>query len=67
MVIGKDHTVETDGFSYVRSDLPELAFHGNDPESYEGAIHFQDVEFIRAVRGARVCRLGSNSKHQAGD
>ncbi len=51
MVVGEKHTVETDGFSYVRSDLPELAFAGSDQETYEEAIRLQDSEFLRACRG----------------
>lgn len=51
MIVGEKHTVETDGFSYAKSDLPELDFKGNDQESYEEAIHLQDVEFLHACQG----------------
>ena len=52
MIVGEKHTVETDGFSYTHSDLPELAFRGDAQETYEEAIHRQDVDFLRACQGA---------------
>ncbi len=51
MIVGENHTIETDGFSYAKSDLPELAFSGDGQETYEEAIHVQDVEFLRACQG----------------
>jgi predicted dehydrogenase len=51
MVVGEKHTIETDGFSYLHSDLPELAFRGSEQETYVEAIHRQDAEFLRACRG----------------
>ncbi len=51
MIVGGKHTVETDGFSYARSDLQELAFTGDEQETYEEAIHLQDTEFLRACQG----------------
>ena len=51
MVVGEKHTIETDGFTYAKSDLPELEFGGNEQETYEEAIHHQDVEFLRACQG----------------
>ena len=51
MIVGENHTIETDGFSYANSDLPELEFRGDEQETYEEAIHLQDVEFLRACQG----------------
>lgn len=51
MIVGEKHTVETDGFSYAHSDLPELAFRGDAQETYEEAIHRQDLEFVRTCQG----------------
>lgn len=51
MVVGEKHTIETDGFTYAGSDLPELSFQGNDRETYESAIHLQDTAFLRAGQG----------------
>jgi predicted dehydrogenase len=50
MVVGENHSVETDGFSYMKSDFPELQFQGNDREIYEDAIRAQDVAFLAACR-----------------
>ncbi|MGA3323970.1 MAG: Gfo/Idh/MocA family oxidoreductase [Terriglobia bacterium] len=51
MIVGENHTIETDGFSYANSDLPELEFRGDEQETYEEAIHLQDVDFLRACQG----------------
>jgi predicted dehydrogenase len=51
-VIGARHSIDTDGFSYLRSDLKELHFAGEAQEAYEEAIRRQDSEFIGACRGA---------------
>jgi 2-hydroxy-4-carboxymuconate semialdehyde hemiacetal dehydrogenase len=51
VVVGAKHTVETDGFSYVRSDLEELQFDGDEREVYEQAIAAQDLHFLQACRG----------------
>ena len=51
MVVGAKHTMETDGFSYIHSDLPDLVFRGNDQETYESAIHRQDLAFLNACQG----------------
>ncbi len=53
-VVGDRHTVETDGFSYVKSDLENLNFSVPDTESYEQGIHDQDVEFLRSCAGDEV-------------
>lgn len=50
-VVGEHHTVETDGFSYLQSDLPELQFTGDGQEIYEGAIRDQDTQFLSACQG----------------
>jgi 2-hydroxy-4-carboxymuconate semialdehyde hemiacetal dehydrogenase len=51
MIVGEKHTVTTDGFTYIRSDLPELEFHGIEQQTYEEAVHLQDAEFLRACQG----------------
>jgi 2-hydroxy-4-carboxymuconate semialdehyde hemiacetal dehydrogenase len=53
LIVGERHTIETDGFSYIRSDLANLQFDGQEQATYERAIHDQDVEFLRACRGER--------------
>jgi 2-hydroxy-4-carboxymuconate semialdehyde hemiacetal dehydrogenase len=51
VVVGTAHTVETDGFSYLRSDLEELQFIGDERVVYEQAIAAQDAQFLGACRG----------------
>lgn len=51
VVVGEKHTVETDGFSYLRSDLDELEFAGDERTVYEQAIATQDTQFLGACRG----------------
>lgn len=50
-VVGDRHTVETDGFSYVKSDLEELNIGMGETDSYERGIHDQDMEFVRLCQG----------------
>ena len=57
IVIGTRHTVETDGFSYIRSDSEELNFDGDEQLVYESAIADQDGEFLRACQG-ECCGVG---------
>lgn len=54
LVVGDRHTAETDGFSYLRSDLDHLSLTIPELESYEKAIHDQDVEFLRSCQGERA-------------
>ena len=54
LIVGERLTVETDGFSYLRSDSEDLSFRGGGQDVYEGAIHDQDMEFIRACRGEKA-------------
>jgi 2-hydroxy-4-carboxymuconate semialdehyde hemiacetal dehydrogenase len=51
LVVGEHHTLETDGFTYLRSDLADLQFAGDAQQVYEQAIRDQDVEFLRACQG----------------
>ena len=51
LVIGKKCTISTDGFSYLRSDLRELQFSGDERKVYEDAIGSQDMAFLGACRG----------------
>jgi 2-hydroxy-4-carboxymuconate semialdehyde hemiacetal dehydrogenase len=50
-VVGTDHACEASAFSHLHSDLPALAFQGNDQRVYEAAIAEQDREFVAACRG----------------
>ncbi len=54
LIVGKKHTAETDGFTYVRSDLAELQFQGNEQMVYEQAIRDQDAQFLHACQGANT-------------
>ena len=51
LVIGKKCTISTDGFSYLRSDLQELQFSGDEHKVYEDAIGGQDMAFLGACGG----------------
>lgn len=51
LIVGERHTVETDGFSYLRSDLPSLNLETAEVETYEGAIGDQDMDFVHACQG----------------
>ncbi len=51
MIVGGQHTIETDGFSYAKSDLPELEFTGDERETYEEAILRQDIQFLCHCQG----------------
>lgn len=51
VVVGATHTVETDGFSYLRSSLEELQFIGDEHAIYEQAIAAQDAQFLGACKG----------------
>lgn len=50
-IVGDRHTIETDGFGYIRSDLEQLNLTYDEQQTYEDAIHLQDMEFLRACRG----------------
>jgi 2-hydroxy-4-carboxymuconate semialdehyde hemiacetal dehydrogenase len=52
VVVCTKHTLETDGFSYLSSDLEELQFAGEEREVYELAIQRQDAEFVGGCQGA---------------
>jgi 2-hydroxy-4-carboxymuconate semialdehyde hemiacetal dehydrogenase len=51
LVVGEHHTLETDGFTYLRSDLGGLQFTGDGQQVYEQAVGDQDREFLRACQG----------------
>lgn len=51
VVVAAKHTIDTDGFSYLRSDLEELRFTGDERNVYEQAIAAQDAHFLEACRG----------------
>lgn len=52
-IVGEHHTVETDGFSYLHSDLETLNLATQEQETYERAIREQDLDFVRACRGGK--------------
>jgi len=54
LVVGDRHTVETDGFSYVQSDVDHLKLTIPELQSYEKAIHDQDLEFLRSCQGEQT-------------
>jgi 2-hydroxy-4-carboxymuconate semialdehyde hemiacetal dehydrogenase len=54
LIVGDRHTVETDGFSYVHSDLDRLRLSIPENQSYEKAIHDQDVAFLRSCQGEKT-------------
>lgn len=51
VVVGTKHTIETDGFSYLNSDLEGLHFAGCESAVYEQAIAAQDRHFLEACCG----------------
>lgn len=51
LVVGANHTAQTDGFSYLQSDLPQLQFTGDSQDVYENAIRAQDLQFLSACQG----------------
>jgi 2-hydroxy-4-carboxymuconate semialdehyde hemiacetal dehydrogenase len=51
IVVGSKHTIDTDGFSYLRSDADELRFDGEENAVYEQAIALQDAQFFAACGG----------------
>ena len=50
-VVGEHHTVETDVLSYVRSDLTELEFRGEEQKLFQKAVYEQDAAFLQACSG----------------
>ncbi|HMJ63231.1 MAG TPA: Gfo/Idh/MocA family oxidoreductase [Bryobacteraceae bacterium] len=53
-VIGANHTVVTDGFTYISSDDAQFTWQGCEQEVYESAIQAQDTEFYEACRGGQT-------------
>jgi predicted dehydrogenase len=51
MIVGDKGTIDTDGFSYLSSDLPGLEYKGDAEQGYHESIHVQDVAFLRACQG----------------
>lgn len=54
LIVGGEHTIETDGFSYLRSDLSEANQQWNPQAAYEQAIGDQDADFIAACRDQSI-------------
>jgi 2-hydroxy-4-carboxymuconate semialdehyde hemiacetal dehydrogenase len=53
-VIGTDHTVATDGFTYMSSDNAHFSWQGCEQTVYESAIQEQDTVFCEACRGSQT-------------
>jgi hypothetical protein len=53
-VIGADHTVVTDGFTYVSSDDARFTWQGCEQTVYESAIQEQDTAFCEACGGSQT-------------
>ncbi len=49
-IVGSQHTVATDGFSYIASDDPALNWKGDEQQVYEQAVAEQDRHFLDACR-----------------
>ncbi|MGB7190095.1 MAG: Gfo/Idh/MocA family oxidoreductase [Acidobacteriaceae bacterium] len=62
VVVGAKHTVETDGFSYVKSDLEEMQFTADERNIYEQAILAQDIHFIEACGAKSTYILWSETE-----
>jgi 2-hydroxy-4-carboxymuconate semialdehyde hemiacetal dehydrogenase len=52
-IVGAQHALETDGFSYIHSDLESLEYQGEEQAAYEQAIHDQDADFLRSCHEPR--------------
>ncbi|MCX6623067.1 MAG: Gfo/Idh/MocA family oxidoreductase [Acidobacteria bacterium] len=50
-IIGSHHTIQTDGFSYIRSDEMTFDWKGDETLIYESAIRNQDQDFLAFVEG----------------
>ena len=53
-VIGANHTVVTDGFTYMSSDEARFTWQGNEQPVYESAIEEQDKAFCAACGGSKT-------------
>jgi 2-hydroxy-4-carboxymuconate semialdehyde hemiacetal dehydrogenase len=51
-VAGSKHTVETDGFSFMRSDRADWCWQGDEDGAYQQAIAAQDAAFLSASEGS---------------
>jgi 2-hydroxy-4-carboxymuconate semialdehyde hemiacetal dehydrogenase len=47
-IVGSRHTIDTDGFSFVDSDLSDLQIRVDETETYEEAVRKQDGDVVRA-------------------
>jgi predicted dehydrogenase len=58
-IVGSDHTISTDGFSFIESDHAAFQWRGDEQESYEAAVAAQDRAFLEAggVRWEDTMRL----------
>lgn len=57
VMVGDSCTIETDGFSYIESDLKELKFSCEGQAAYEEAIRKQDAQFVDACQ-KKPCGVG---------
>jgi predicted dehydrogenase len=49
--VGADHTVTTDGFSFIESDNGVFTWRGDAQGSYEAAVQKQDRAFVESCSG----------------
>ncbi len=49
-LIGTEHTIATDGFTYIAADEPGFTWQGDERQVYESAIQKQDISFLNACR-----------------
>ena len=52
-LLGAKHSIHTDGFSYLQSDLDGLNFVGEEQVVYEQGIEQQDAAFMAACHGKK--------------
>ena len=48
VVTGSQHSVITDGFTFIDSDLEEFRWNGDGQEAYESAVQEQDRQFLQS-------------------
>jgi predicted dehydrogenase len=64
-IVGSDHTLQTDGFSYIRSDEISFDWTGDLTISYESAIRHQDQDFLAFVEGGDTGTPWNDTLHLA--
>lgn len=64
-IAGSKHTVETDGFSYIRSSEPGFNWTGDETASYESAVRNQDQDFLAFIEGGDLGTPWRDTLHLA--